>query len=112
MSSVTEQQVREALRSVSDPEIGRGLGDLGMLKSVSVTSTGVEIGIELPTPAYPRPERIAAAIRSAVTSKLPAAPEVKVAFTSTVKGKNTGGSIGLRVKNVIAVGSGKGGVGK
>jgi ATP-binding protein involved in chromosome partitioning len=112
MSSVTEQQVREALRSVPDPEVGRGLGDLEMIKTITVGPAAVQVQVELPTPAYPRPERIAGAIQATLKSKLPAAPPAQVDFTWVVKGKNTGGTIGLRVKNVVAVGSGKGGVGK
>ena len=112
MSTVTEQQVREAIRSVPDPEVGRGLGELNMIQGVTVTPASIEVGLELPTPAYPDPQRIAEAVRAALQSKLPGSPAASVTFTSVVKGKNTGGSLGLRVKNVVAVGSGKGGVGK
>ena len=112
MSTVTEQQVREAIRSVPDPEIGRGLGELNMIQGVNVTPASIEVRLELPTPAYPDPQRIAESVKAALQAKLPGAPAASVTFTSVVKGKNTGGSLGLRVKNVVAVGSGKGGVGK
>lgn len=112
MSSVTETQIREALRGVIDPEIGRSLADLDMISAVRVAGDNTaDIRIQLPTPAYPGRERIAEAIRS-VVSKLPGAGSANVEFEWRVKGKETGGSIGLRAKNVIAVGSGKGGVGK
>ncbi|MFT5324550.1 MAG: ATP-binding protein involved in chromosome partitioning, partial [Planctomycetaceae bacterium] len=71
-----------------------------------------EVGIELPTPAYPGQERITDAINAAIQGASAGAPAAKVTFSWVVKGKETGGKIGLRVKNVIAVGSGKGGVGK
>lgn len=108
----TEFQLLERLRPLRDPEIGRSLGELGMLKGARIgENQAVTIQIELPTPAYPRRERITAAIKAAF-AKVPDVGPIDVEFTAVVKGKNTGGSIGLKVKNVIAVGSGKGGVGK
>lgn len=107
---LAESSVQAAVSSVRDPEIGRSLGKLKMVRSVQVSGTAVRIGIELPTPAYPGRERITAAIQQAVTPQ--GASSVEVEYTWAVKGKGTGGAIGLNVKNVIAVGSGKGGVGK
>lgn len=108
----TEAQVRNVIGSVTDPELGRSLADLKMLKGIDINGMTVQVQIELPTPAYPDRERIATAIRQRLTENLPEAGQVQVTFTATVKGKQSGGSIGLKVKNVIAVGSGKGGVGK
>lgn len=108
----TEFQLLERLRSLRDPEIGRTLADLKMLKGARVDDGGrVVIQVELPTPAYPARERITTAIRQALQA-VPDVASVDVEYTADVKGKNTGGSIGLKVRNVIAVGSGKGGVGK
>lgn len=110
---MNESELRACVESVVDPELGRPLGELGMVKQVSVASDGAaEIEIELPTPAYPGRERIEEAINSAIQMQSGDAPAAKVFFSAVVKGKETGGKIGLRVKNVIAVGSGKGGVGK
>ncbi|RLS58784.1 MAG: MRP family ATP-binding protein [Planctomycetota bacterium] len=107
---LSESSVQAAVSGVRDPEIGRSLGELKMVRSVQVSGTAVRIGIELPTPAYPGRERITAAIRQVMTPQ--GASSVEVEYTWTVQGKGTGGAIGLNVKNVIAVGSGKGGVGK
>lgn len=108
----TEFQLLERLRNLRDPEIGRSLGELGMLKGAKLGAGGqATIQIELPTPAYPKRERITQAVQAALKD-VPELGPVDVQFTAVVKGKNTGGSIGLKVKNVIAVGSGKGGVGK
>ncbi|REJ92603.1 MAG: MRP family ATP-binding protein [Planctomycetota bacterium] len=107
-SMMTEAQVREALADVEDPEIGRPLADLGMIEAVAVDGGAVRVSILLPTPAYPGRERIT----EAVSSKLTEAESVEVDFSSRVRGKESGGKIGLSVKNIIAVGSGKGGVGK
>lgn len=108
----TELEVTQWIKGLKDPEIGRSLGDLDMLKGVRVTGDNVVVNVELPTPAYPRRERISDAIRAMVSEKSPGIGSVTVDFSSVVKGSMSGGAIGLRAKNVIAVGSGKGGVGK
>lgn len=111
--SLTETQVRECLRTVNDPEIGRSLVELEMVRQVRIGSgNSVEVSVELPTPAYPRRERIAQSIEAVLAARLPQAGPLTVNYSWKVKGKETGGAIGLRAKNVIAVGSGKGGVGK
>lgn len=113
MSTLNEGIVTAALKNVTDPELGKSLADLRMIDQIRVTQpSSVSIKIELPTPAYPRRERIADAIQQALKAKLPDAQTVNVEFTVKTRGKESGGALGLRVKNVIAVGSGKGGVGK
>lgn len=112
-ASVTESQVREVLRGVNDPEVGRSLIELDMVRQVRIgAGSSIEVGIDLPTPAYPRRERITQAIEAVIAGKLAQAGPVSIQYTWKVKGKGSGGAIGLTVKNVIAVGSGKGGVGK
>ena len=110
---MNDSELRSCVEAVADPEFGRSLGELGMVKQATVSADGAaEVGIELPTPAYPGQERITDAINAAIKAQDGDAPDAKVSFSWVVKGKETGGKIGLRVKNVIAVGSGKGGVGK
>ena len=112
MSTLNEGVVHAALKDVADPELGKSLSELRMIDSVRVTQpSSVTVKIDLPTPVYPRRERIAEAIQKAVKAKAPEA-QVAVEFAVKTKGKDSGGALGLRVKNVIAVGSGKGGVGK
>ncbi|MFK7819428.1 MAG: P-loop NTPase [Planctomycetaceae bacterium] len=103
---MTSEELKQIVGKITDPEIGRSLSDLNMVKSATVDGSTASATIILPTHAYPGRERITAAINEA------AGQDVAVSFEHNVKGKNTGGSIGLKVKNVIAVGSGKGGVGK
>ncbi|MBI5759136.1 MAG: Mrp/NBP35 family ATP-binding protein [Planctomycetales bacterium] len=113
MSNITETQILDCLKDVRDPEIGRSLIDLKMVKQARSTADGgIDIEIDLPTHAYPRRERIAQSIEAVVMAKLPDVSKITVKFSVNTRGKDTGGSIGLRVKNVVAVGSGKGGVGK
>ncbi|MEX1231943.1 MAG: Mrp/NBP35 family ATP-binding protein [Planctomycetaceae bacterium] len=111
--SVSETEISQAVGQVTDPEIRRSLGELRMVKSAKFAADGsVAVEIELPTPAYPDRERITAAVAQALQNKFPQIGKVSVSYSHVVKGLDTGGAIGLRAKNVIAVGSGKGGVGK
>lgn len=105
-----EEKLIQLAGAVVDPEIGRSLADLKMIQSVSVDGSVGTVAVKLPTHAYPQPERITEAIQQAAAGT--EFSEIKVSFDYLVTGKNTGGSIGLKVKNIIAVGSGKGGVGK
>lgn len=108
---LTEMMVVQRLRAVTDPELGRSLGELDMVRGAALGTDGaVTVTVELPTPAYPR-QKLEELVRTTVGS-LPGAGPVTVAFTSQVRGLNSGATMGLRIKNVVAVGSGKGGVGK
>ena len=100
-----EAEVTKAIQDIVDPEIGRSLGRLEMVKQVRVDPSGaVRIEIELPTPAYPNRERITQAIEKAVRTANPAsAKPVEVTFSSRVRGKNTGGTLGLNIANIIAI---------
>ncbi len=111
---LTEAALLRSLHSIRDPEFGKTLVDLHMLKDAVLKEGRAEVAVELPTPAYPKAskDQISEEIKAALTAKYPELKQVDVKFPWKVKGKNTGGTIGLRVKNVVAVGSGKGGVGK
>ena len=108
---MTEADLRKKLGTLIDPEIGLSFDRVGLINSVQVTSDTVRIDVQLPTPAYPGQERIGDLIGSALSDSL-SGRKLEVSYSWKVIGKETGGKIGLRVKNVVAVGSGKGGVGK
>lgn len=108
----TVAEVKDLVGQIQDPILGKSLSQLKMLKDVTVDGSQATVAIELPTPAYPQPDRITDLITTKVQSQFPDLNRVETKFTSIVKGKDSGGKVGLRVKNVIAVGSGKGGVGK
>lgn len=112
MTSVSESDIKQVVGTLNDPEIGRPLGELKMVKSVTVADAAATVEIELPTPAYPQRERISDAVTRSVQQKFPQIEKVSVNYSHVVRGLESGGTLGLRVKNVIAVGSGKGGVGK
>ena len=113
-TGLTREQVIDALRPVQDPEIGRSLVDLGMIKDVAIEGGRVHVHVELTTPACPLRGRIETDVRQALTA-LPGVSEVAVQFSSRVRAAGSGMPDRQPlpgVKNTIAVASGKGGVGK
>ncbi len=110
MASVDD--IRALASQVIDPEIGKPMGDLRMIGDVRVDGNRAVVRVDLPTPAYPDAERIKQMIADKVSPSLDGEQSIEVEIQASVRGKDSGGRIGLNVHNVIAVGSGKGGVGK
>ncbi len=108
---VTREAVLDALRGVKDPELGRDLLELGMIKAVEVNGTDVDIHVELTTPACPLKGQIERDITAALKTRVPQIDGIRVHFTAQVRGMARGGQL-EGVKHAVAVGSGKGGVGK
>lgn len=114
--SPTKDQVWERLRQVHDPELHRDIVTLNMVKNVAVCEGAVRVGIELTTPACPLKDQILKDVRAAV-GELPGVREVNVDFTANVAAmslqRRASKSNPLpQVKHIVAVGAGKGGVGK
>ncbi len=120
---VTEERVREALQGVMDPEIGRSLVELGMIRGIEVAADKVTVQIALTTMACPLKGRIADEARAAVLA-VPGVREVAIRL-SAMTAKDRARALGdagrrpepaardlNRVERVVAVMSGKGGVGK
>ncbi len=109
---LTNENIMTALGRVKDPEIGRDLVSLGMVKTVDINGQNVALTVELTTPACP----LKATIEDEIVSGLQAlgAEQVSVEWASNVKRSFGGPAADLipGVKNTIAVASGKGGVGK
>lgn len=66
MSAVTEEQVREALRTVIDPEVGVNVVDLGLVYGIGVTGRDVRVRMTMSTPACPLGDTIIEEAREAV----------------------------------------------
>lgn len=109
--AVTEKQVLQALSQVHDPELGRDLVSLGMVRNVQIEGSKVSFELVLTTPACPLREHIARMAREAV-AQLPGVTEVNIEVMAEVTQSLPLESVLPGVKNIIAVGSGKGGVGK
>ncbi len=108
----TNDDVIKALSTVNDPEIHRDLVTLGMIQDVKVEGGHVSFKVVLTTPACPLKDQIRNEASAAVKA-IPGVTEVTVTFGSNVA---TSAALNANrpagIKHVIAVGSGKGGVGK
>ena len=110
-----EQEVLDALRVVQDPDLHRDIVSLGFVQNLKIEDGAVTFDINLTTPACPVKDQLKNQARMAV-ARLPWVTDVNVTMTArTVAARGQGGSttpLIPQVKNVIAVASGKGGVGK
>jgi ATP-binding protein involved in chromosome partitioning len=107
---LSRETVLEALGKVKDPEIGKDLVSLGMIEDVNVEDGKVSFVVNLTTPACPLKDQIKGSAQAAVEA-LDGVSEVEITMGAKVPvgQKKTAPS---NIKNVIAVASGKGGVGK
>jgi ATP-binding protein involved in chromosome partitioning len=112
MSALTEPAILEALSTVQEPELGRDIVTLQMVKSIAIEDTRVAFTIELTTPACPLKDEIEANARRVIQEL--GATQVDVTWGAMVRraAPRQAEQLLPNVKNVIAVGSGKGGVGK
>lgn len=112
-ATITNEQVLAALRTVPEPELGKDLVTLGMIKDISVCGGAVKFTVELTTPACPLKKMIEDDCKRAV-GKIPGVEQITVNLTSNVRRghgeEKTQYAPG--VKNFLAVAAGKGGVGK
>lgn len=110
---ITAQQVIDALKYVDDPDLKKDLVTLNMIKDVEVTGKNVSFTVVLTTPACPMKDMIHNACMNAILHYVSKEAVVKINMTATVTSKKEKDETTLRdVKNIIAVASGKGGVGK
>ncbi len=111
--SVLERAVLDALRSVKDPDLHRDIVSLNFVKNLRVEDGKASFTLELTTPACPVKKDMEQWAREAVlkVNGIRSA-EIQVSAAVTAAGRSTGKQEIPGVKNIIAVGSGKGGVGK
>jgi ATP-binding protein involved in chromosome partitioning len=114
--SVTEAQVMQQLRTVNDPELHRDLVTLGMIKKVAICEGLVRVDVELTTPACPLKDQIEKDVKQAVHAIGAEVKQVEVQFSAQVRKTPQQAASANNplpnVKHIIAVGAGKGGVGK
>lgn len=110
---MTEQDILKALSNVQEPDLGKDLVTLNMVKDITIDGNDLSFTIVLTTPACPMKDMMANASTNAVKLLVNKEANVKVNFTSKTTSLREGGNNQLPgVKNIIAVVSGKGGVGK
>ena len=113
--AVDQAGVLDALKVVQDPDLHKDIVSLGFIKDLQINSGRVAFSIELTTPACPVKDLMRDQAHAAVFA-LPGVTDVAITMTASVRATGLGGEGGRAsipgVKNVIAVGAGKGGVGK
>jgi len=109
---VTNEMVLAQLKTVMDPELHKDLVSLGMIKNIMIEDRKVHVTVELTTPACPLKNKIQTDVVNSVRS-IDGVDEVEVEMTARVPQSHNKSEIeNLKIKNIIAVSSGKGGVGK
>lgn len=112
---VTKEQVTEQLRTVNDPELHRDLVTLNMIKDIRIDGSNVAVKVELTTPACPLKDKIGGDVKAAV-GRIAGVGEVTVEFDARVQSspqqKAAENNPLPGVKHIVAIGAGKGGVGK
>ena len=109
---VTEELVLQALKNVEDPELHRDVISLGMIKDLKVSGGAVSLTLVLTTPACPVRKQFESDVQAAV-SKIPGVTQVNLATAAQVRSVRSFDSQSIPgVRNVVAIASGKGGVGK
>jgi ATP-binding protein involved in chromosome partitioning len=115
VSATTEKDVLSALSQIVDPDLGRDVVSLGMIKDLAVSPAGrVAFTFELTTPACPVRDRFRSQAEEAVRA-VPGVTDVDVKMTANVRPafmRPQASEMLPGVKQTIAVASGKGGVGK
>lgn len=110
---ITKEQVLDALSNVIEPDLGKDLVTLNMIEDVAIDGKKVSFTVVLTTPACPLKDLIHNACVNAIIHYVDKEAEVEVNLTSRVTSKRGGQrSLLPGVQNIIAVASGKGGVGK
>ena len=111
--TIDKTQIIDALRHVDDPDLRQDLVTLNMIDHVQVEGNKVSFAVVLTTPACPLKNQIRKACIDAIHQYVDPGLEVEVEMTSKVTSRRKETDTMLKdVKNIIAVGSGKGGVGK
>jgi ATP-binding protein involved in chromosome partitioning len=110
--SVTKEQVLRALSTVQDPDLHKDIVTLGFVKDVAIKGGEVDFEVELTTPACPVKDQMKAEAERKV-AELPGVTAARAKMTANVRAR---GGFGRQevpgIRNIVAVGAGKGGVGK
>lgn len=113
MNQITEQAVLDQLKNIKDPDLRKDIVSLGFVKDLAINGGDVSFRIVLTTPACPVKEAFETEAKQLVGA-IEGVENVRVTMDAVVpQGRGIAGNMALpNVKNIIAVSSGKGGVGK
>jgi ATP-binding protein involved in chromosome partitioning len=111
MSTIQPETIEKIVGEHPDPETGRPMGSMGQVKGVAVDGNAIVVTVALTTHSMPMQTEVIEALQSKLVAAAPGS-QVDVKVVAHPRPPARIGQIGLRAKSVIAVGSGKGGVGK
>ena len=109
---ITREKILEALSHVEEPDLKKDLVTLNMIRDVEIKGKEVSFTVVLTTPACPLKELIANACRNAIYEYADREAIVTVNMTANVTGRQESNDYLKNIRNIVAVASGKGGVGK
>ena len=112
MTAVTEAEVLAALKDIPEPETGRKLVQSQQVEGVKFDGAKVSLTLKLTSHSAPLYTKIKADVVECLKNRFPQLAEVEVQIAEHHRPPMKLGQIGLTAKSVVAVGSGKGGVGK
>ncbi len=111
--AITHEDILKALSYVEEPDLGKDLVTLNMIENIQIDGKNIAFTVILTTPACPLKELIQNACIRAIHTMVDKEANVTVNLTSRVTtARNANSEILKGVKNIIAIASGKGGVGK
>jgi len=112
-TTISEDAVRAALSTVQEPELHDDLISLNMIHDITISGNDVGFTIMLTTPACPMRAQMEDESVAAIRKMVPGVDNVQVRFDAQVRADNRiAGKLNIPVKNILAIASGKGGVGK
>lgn len=112
MSEIIQADVEKFIGAIADPETGRAISSTGQLKSVKMTGNDLQSVVGLSSHSSPLRTHFVDQIRERLEKEFPAMGSIDITIEPFERSAQPLGTIGITVKSVIAVGSGKGGVGK
>ena len=110
--NITPKEILQALSHVDDPDLKKDIVTLGMVRNINIIENKVSFDLVLTTPACPMKEMLENACRNSLKHFISQDLNIHVNVTSEVKNNTAMQGALSKVKNIIAVASGKGGVGK
>jgi ATP-binding protein involved in chromosome partitioning len=110
--SITKEAILSALATVNDPDLKKDLVSLQMIKDVTVEGNKIRFTVVLTTPACPLKEKIKGDCEDAIEAAFGSDVSLDIIMSSSVTSMRDQAPILPGVKNIIAIASGKGGVGK